>query len=271
MTGFALGLALGLGLGCAKRAMLGDVEVRQVRFDGNRGFLNDRSDSNLRQVMTHPVPGFHPWPFRRRVALDRGRLLADRQRVQTALAHRGFFDADVDWRLETRREATEGRPTVVDVVGEVVLGSPYKVTEVQLLGLEGRRRALQRRVRRTATGVGAPFLLATHEANRVLVRRTLQNLGFPDPTVTGEVRVRTSSREVTLVYTVDSGARATLRDIRLDGLVDVPADAVRRRLRLSPGQRFDRSASSEPEAACTPWTCSRSCPSNPCRRRSPGK
>ncbi len=231
-----------LASACASRRALGEAEVRRITFDGNRGFLTDRSDINLRLVMTHPNPRFRPWPIRRRVGLDRVRLDADRNRVLTHLAHRGYFDADLDWRVVTHRPARSGRPEVVDVVGEMTLGPQTHITDVRVDGLEVLRPPGRRRTRRSASGSGEPFSLAIHEANLGAIRRTLQILGRPGPVVEGEVRIQRAERSATLVYDVTPGPLARLRDIVIEGLVDVPRANVERRVRLQPGARYDISA-----------------------------
>jgi len=229
-------------IGCAARRGAADVEVRRIAFDGNRGTLNDRSNGDLRQVMTHPKPRFRPWPVRRRVALDRIRLDADRSRVLTYLAHRGYFDAELDWRVRTRRPAGDDRPQIVDIVGEVTLGPVTHIADVRINGLDALPRGVRRRTRRARSGQGDVFRLDIHESNLAAFRRALQTQGYPDPGVEGAVRVRRADRTATLDYAIAPGEPAVLRDVVIEGLERVPRAAVERRVRLTPGDPFDISA-----------------------------
>ncbi|MEM6929935.1 MAG: POTRA domain-containing protein, partial [Myxococcota bacterium] len=240
-------LALLALLGCAAKRTAtvdarADAMVHRIAFDGNRGFLSDRTDRNLRLTMTHPQPRYGPWPVRRRVALDPERLDADRARVLTHLAHRGYFEADLDWRIAPRRPARDERPAVVDLVGEITLGPATTVAAIRVHGLDGLRPRARRRTRRVTAGRGETFTVANHEANLAALGRALQTLGHPNPQVVGEAQVRREDRSATLVYRVTPGPRAKLRDVVIDGLVDVPRDPVVRQLRLAKGDRYDVTA-----------------------------
>lgn len=238
-----LGVAILWGVGCAGRDRVSlDPLVSRIHFTGTAGALTDRSDANLRQTMSHPSPRYAPWPVRKRVPLDGDRLEPDRLRVLTYLAHRGFFDADLDWVIEERRPATDRRSARVTLRGEVTLGPAYEVTDVVITGLAALPRPLRGRLRRGVPSAGSPFTLAQHDLNRGTLLRTLQERGHPEPEVEGQVEVRTEDRTVTLRYAVDPGPSATLGDIVVDGRTDVPRAAVDRRLRLRPGDRYDVSA-----------------------------
>jgi len=226
--------------GCAARRTPAGTTVRRVRFEGNPGPFTSLGNAALRRVMDHPQPGFDPFPRRERVSLQRDVLRADLERIQIALAHEGYFDATVDWRIEPKRPANDERGRIVNVVGEVSLGERSIVEGVELEGVA----SLPRRVRRQLRAQVQPaqdgaFSLEAHERRKDGLRNVLMNRGWPAPTVTAEVVVSRADHTVELTYRVESGPRARYGQTSIEGLERVPEPAVRRSLAFREGRRFD--------------------------------
>ncbi len=232
-----------LTAGCASRRGPTGTTVRKVRFEGNPGLFSPLGNASLRAVMEHPQPSFDPWPVRKRVGLREDTLATDLERVQTVLAHHGYFDATVGWRIDTRKPANERRGRVVDVVGEVSLGEQSVVETVSLEGVGSLPRRLRRRLRAEVRSArDEPFTLAAHEMHKGGLVNILRERGYPSPSVVGDAAVRRDEHAVELTYTVESGPRAVFGETRIRGLERVPEPAVRRSFAHREGRRFDQRA-----------------------------
>jgi outer membrane protein assembly factor BamA len=224
--------------GCASRTPPSGRQVRSIQFEDNGPLLSGRSDSALRNAMAHPAPGGF-WPVRRAVPFREGLLEDDAQRIAVHYAHQGWFDATVErWRTEVAREATERRPSVIELTGIVATGEPYTVAAVDIEGVPEDHRE---KAKAFAPASESRFTLAAHDGAKARIQRHLQDSGYAYAEVDGEVRVDRTDHTVSLAYTVDAGPVCTFGETRIEGDLNIPESHVFEVLHHEQGETFSLS------------------------------
>ncbi len=236
----------------ARRWAPGEDVVRRIRFDGNGGPASGHSDWDLRSSMAQKGTqfGLLLWPLtftHRPHVLDPVALDADKERIRTFYAHRGWFEsAFVDWELVRRREASVRRAGVVDLVGRVVPGPATKVRSVTISGLGPATGIFGDVVLRTGpVREGDPFSLEGAAAMRDLLVSRLKDSGYPYAVGDFSAEVYQDERAVDLLVTVEPGKLATVGPVTVSGLLRVPEGAVRSALPFDTGDNWKQTRLAE--------------------------
>ena len=251
MRHIALGLAfLLVAEGCTSARKRADATVvRRIKFEGN-GWLpiGDHTDYALRdQMAQRPSPALVlTWPFRAFVqaSILREKLLrSDTERLETYLAHHGWFDADIAWRYEEKRKERRRKVGVIDVIGEVERGPMTRwVDAARLDGDWDGRPAWSRAL---------PAQLHIHRNHRFViddVYRAQEDLqaylwdeGFAFATVEPDVVARPETQEAEVTLDIDVGPVATVGEVRLEGVTPGTEKRLLHIADLRPGARFSGS------------------------------
>lgn len=203
--------------------------VAAVRFVGLRGLDPDALADRL---ATHAPEGLllregHP--------LDTDALGVDRRRVEAWCRERGYYAARVvDVGVEP---AGRGR---VKVTFRVEEGSPVRVREVQVTGLEGVPEA-RARLRRLPLEAGQIFDERGYDRARGAIVGALHATGWGDGSVRQSAQVIPEEGVADVTYAADPGQRLRFGAIQIEGAVVVPEERIREKVRLAlkPGDWFD--------------------------------
>lgn len=212
-------------VGCASARKRADVTfVRDVEFQGMpRAYAGPRTDYALREVMAQKQspPFVLTWPFT--LFLDgptyRPDVLAgDEARVETWLAHHGWFDAQVTWYVKERRKDRRRRAGVVDVIGDVALGAPTRWAEDPRFAWTGPAVMPDASVRAlTLLRRGGRFSLPDVDAAIATLTHALGDLGHVAPKVTPRLEVHPEDHTATVTFEIDPGPAAVLGPIAVTG------------------------------------------------------
>jgi outer membrane protein insertion porin family/translocation and assembly module TamA len=185
----------------------GDLEVRGLRFSGNRRFT-DLELSNA--IVTTPTD------FLRRTigVLGQRRCIAptevesDRYRLLIFYRNRGFYEATVDTTV------VRPRPDRVRVRFRIREGPPVVIDSFRVAGLDSvpTRAAI---VRGLPLGEGDPFDKFRREVTRDTLVRRLRNRGYPFARVLANYASDLARRRATVEYTVVPGPRSRVERVEL--------------------------------------------------------
>ena len=187
--------------------------------------------------------------------LSRKGLADDARRVETWLAHQGFFEARITgWRIDRqrprrfRRDGTLRKAGVVDLAVQVDLGPRSLVRSVKVAWQDDEadriwRSAQARTVARTgAVQEGLPFSLesATYTRDDLLAR--IRNHGHGH----GEVEIRVDAypeeQVVDVVFEATTGPPTTISEVVIEGNEDVQTSDIQEVVRLKAGEPTSQSA-----------------------------
>ncbi|RME23133.1 MAG: hypothetical protein D6798_14145 [Deltaproteobacteria bacterium] len=247
-----LALVSGIGMpwGCAGRVPPGEI-VRKVQFEGNGGAMGDTPDFKLRRAMEQGQnPAFAWLAPARRVALDRDTLDLDAWRLETWLAHRGYFDArTLGWQITTVRPATRRRGPTVVVTGHVQPGEPSVVRSLDIVGIEAAGEPLRAMLRaRSPLVVGERFDLDLLDELVSLVQGRLREQGFAYVEVEPQVSAYPEEHAVDVVIEVVPGPACTFGPVTLVGDLTIPESLVFDEVTVEEGAPYRVSKMSETQA-----------------------
>jgi outer membrane protein insertion porin family len=243
---FVLGAALALlaGAGAHQRAWgqdvecdPGDLEVRELEFQGNHAF----TDAELAlRIVTTPSS----WARRNlgvlgtRRCLDTDELLRDKYRIQLLYHQAGYYDTKVDTAL------TSVGKDQVRVTFKIDEGAPIRITRVTITGLDSVPNEGDI-LRGLWMAVGKPYDQTRIQQDVVTVLNRLRNDGYPRPDVLRnfEVSIKDSlTAHVNLAFL--PGPLAHVSDIEVnvtpnDGKKQEISDRVVRKLvGIGPGDVY---------------------------------
>jgi outer membrane protein assembly factor BamA len=219
----------------ARRRVDGDL-VAGIRFEGRDGGIQGvQFRSAMAQKASGPAARLPVLQrFVRPISLNRELLATDGRRVETWLAHQGWFDARVlGWRVETlrprryRRDGTLRKGGVVRIVGTVDQGIVSRLRELQVIfedDLADRywRSAQVATIRREGwVQPGAPFVLSNVDYTRATLLRNIRDLGYAYAAVDATVEAWPNQHEAEVTLRVRTGP-ATQRapaEIKYEGRV----------------------------------------------------
>lgn len=216
----------------------GDVEVREVSFEGNRAF----PDAQLANgIVTTPsswarrVFGF----IGTRRCLDNLEVLRDPVRLALYYRRRGFTGGSVRARIDTVRR------NAVRVSFHIVEGSPVILQELAINGLDSVPRG-DRVTAKLPIRVGQRFDEDAVEASRDTILRRLRDNGYPVADVLRSFEKDTAKRVATLRFDVATGPRARIGTVNIAitlregdrGDPQVSQAEVRRVLGVDPGDLY---------------------------------
>ncbi len=206
----------------------GGIDYR-VAFDGSMsGKLGDLLEaSSLLVVLADRKPASV-------AALER-RAAGDIKRLQAVLKSDGYYDGEVDYRIDPRSE-----PVTVTLI--ISRGDPYRLESFDIVyhgdesyqGLPSDSRELGVQINRR---VRAPDVVAAE--NRM--ESILWERGYPFGTVSERRHVvDRNTHMMRITMTVDPGPKAGFGPLSIEGLQDVRQSYVRRLCPWEPGQQYDR-------------------------------
>lgn len=213
----------------------GDVEVRRLRFEGNRAF----DDRELGAVVQTTPSGFSRRLlgfFGARRCLDREELPRDSLRLLIFYRRQGY------WRSSVEYEVRPLRPEVVEVRFAIHEGEPVILDSLGIAGLDALPPGDRTRVlRNLPIATGRPFDQIALTAARDTIERRLRNFGFPRAQVVKWFDMDTVLFRATAGLEAAPGPLAYIGEIRVtvDPLADkgqqIPERMVRRLLGLRRG------------------------------------
>jgi outer membrane protein assembly complex protein YaeT len=153
---------------------------------------------------------------------------------------KGYLDAAIDG---PHYDFTADRSRV-DVRVRVHEGVLYRVQRVAVQGNAPAAAGQELEVLRQAS-VGQPYTSRTKLVTRARAAEILGDRGFPDADVAVAVRAEPATGAVTLVLDVAAGPQVTIAGIDVRGNQRTRPEFIRERLRLKPGDRYDRSLEKE--------------------------
>jgi outer membrane translocation and assembly module TamA len=169
------------------------------------------------------------------------RLAEDRRRIRSYLEQNGRFDGEVsapDLRM------ADGRAAIAWSVHE---GPAYAIRSVHILDAPAGDEALLRAM--IPFGPGSPVDLATYRPLRRTMAERLQDEGYGHARVYSRVFVDRAARAVDWYYYVDAGPKTRIRAIQIEGNRNVPAELIRERIGLAPGDAYSTRAKRRAELA----------------------
>ena len=186
----------------------GDLEVRGLRFSGNRRFT-DLELANA--IVTTPtdflrrtigILGERRCIVPQQVELDRYRLLI-------FYRNRGFYEATVDTAIARPRSGE------VRVRFNIHEGPPVVIDSFTVAGLDSVQGAAGV-VRDLPLGTGDPFDRFRREVTRDTLLRRMRNRGYPFARVLANYASDVANRRASVEYTVVPGPRSRVEVVRLD-------------------------------------------------------
>ncbi|MCC5812378.1 MAG: outer membrane protein assembly factor BamA [Ectothiorhodospiraceae bacterium] len=206
------------------------ARIREVSFTGNESF----SDRELRRLVSL---GPRPWylPFSRRDQYSRERLSADLEAVRSHYLNRGFVNFNI---ISTQVSMTPDRRGIYVSVN-LSEGERYTIGEVRLVGdlIVGEQELREQ----LDLERGELFSQSRIQAGGDAIRERLGQEGYAFANVNPIPEVDRETREVTLTYFVDPGARAYVRRINISGNYRTDDEVIRREMRQMEGGWFDAS------------------------------
>jgi len=153
---------------------------------------------------------------------------------------RGYLDAAIEG---PSYEFTADRRRV-DVLSRINEGVQYRVQHLEVpgdapAGAGKDWEELQR------TTVGQPYTSRTRLVVRARAAQIFGDRGFPDADVTVTVQADPATGAVTLALEVAAGPQVTIAGVEVRGNQRTQPDFIRERLRLKPGDRYNRSLETE--------------------------
>jgi len=255
-----LGVLATSGCTSARRRVEGDI-VHKVTFEmPEEGLIPPFSEPELQSAMAQKESGFGvrtpglTWASRP-VTLDRDMLDADAYRIETWLAHHGYFDARVEgWRIMRKRpqrfrsDGLMKKAGVVVVVGRVTFGEPSLVDELDVAFTDEQAdqywRSLQEGlVKRTSyVQPGQAFNLDYVDyAVSDLVTRMQEN-GYAYADAQASIDAYPEDRQVDVRIEATTGPPTTIGPIRIQGADRLSEEQIREVLDLDVGAKMSRQA-----------------------------
>ncbi len=219
--------------------------MRWIRFQGNGSALGATSDYAMRAPMEQRASPPFTWllPARARV-LRRDELALDALRIETWLAHQGYFDARfLGWQVVELRGPTRRRGAVVGLVGAVERGRATSIRSVEVEGLGPAARPLWALIQQEAeVERGDRFTLDQLDALEQQALLVLREQTYAHAQVQVEAQVEPELQAADLRVRVESGPSSVFGPIRLQGNKTVPSAWILDELEVREGEPFHLSA-----------------------------
>lgn len=238
----------------ARRKVEGDL-VKSVQVKGLGWPLPAVTQAQVRGQMGQKSSGFGARlplvnTVARVVAFDPQTLDDDTYRIETWLAHQGFFNARVEgWEVRRlrparyRRDGRQRKAGVVEIVGQVGLGSRSEVRGLDVAwtedGADRYWKSSQENLVRRAGYVqpGTPFVLDNVDYTVNELQRRIRDHGHIFGTARAEVTAHPEDDVVDVVFRADTGPMTLLAGPpEVIGLERVRLEDVRSVLALTPGE-----------------------------------
>ena len=175
-------------------------------------------------------------PFVSDAPFDQALIQADANRLQQLYQAYGYFDAVVtaspplldpeERTASVRFDVQEGLPTLVQSVRFVWEG-------------EGQELLSREAVRQEVTlAPGGAFETPRYNASLGALSTRLKSLGYPLAQVAGQTRIDRDRRQAHTVFRLIPGPRATVGEIRFEGLAALPLEPLKVEVQFAKGQRY---------------------------------
>ncbi len=171
--------------------------------------------------------------------LDRARLDKDGQRLEIWMAEHGYFDAEF-LRWEVKRHGSEKRKLhPVSIRGYIDQGKPSRIREVDIAGIGGLGRSLQRQLRTgTIIAPGQVFSSTAYLATITALRNTLLAGGYAFVDVTGSAEAYPDEHVVDVKLKVELGPASVFGPIQIAGITEMPERIVEAAVTFKEGDPF---------------------------------
>ncbi len=233
-----------LGAGCAGRRPEGTT-VRGIHFSGNGSAFGSSSDYALRGPMAQRASPSFTWLIpSRAVRLDTRELLLDAWRIETWLAHRGYFDARFEgWEIIERRPANRRRGPIVTLHGHVELGEASMLRTIELTGMGPAGRPLEALIlQEAAVEEGQRFDIGQVEALESQARTLLQEQSYAHATAAASATSHPEERAVDLEVQLGLGPPSVFGAVTVGGDTRIPPELILEEIEIEEGEPFQLSA-----------------------------
>ncbi len=234
---FLLALS-GTGAAPAAAQLIGRLEVKEVRFEGNRAFPSDSlaraivtRATECRSTILQPFCWFGAEFATRQEFLTRRELPRDALRLQLWYRSRGYREVGVD---TVTSEAPDGMTTVTFRVDE---GRPVRIDSIEVLGAEGFEGSGL--LEGLPIGEGDPLSTIRVDATRDTLVRRLTNRGYAHADVLRSFFIPTGdSLGARVTFEVAPGPRARYGHVTVQGNQNLSESTVLRTLQFRAGDVY---------------------------------
>ncbi|MCI5850092.1 MAG: outer membrane protein assembly factor BamA, partial [Sutterellaceae bacterium] len=203
--------------------------IKQIHFTG----LKAADEDDLRDVMQLSTPGWFTW-YTKRDQYSREKLAGDLESIRSWYLNRGYLD----YRLDSVQVTIAPNKEDVFISINIHEGEPYKVKSVKVegeqLGLDKELAALLVPVK-----VGSTYNAETVNTVSSSLKEKLSTLGYAFASANPNPVTDKDSHTVDIIYTVDPGRRAYVRNVVVTGNTRTRDEVVRREVRQYEASWFD--------------------------------
>jgi outer membrane protein insertion porin family len=202
--------------------------ISQIRFVGNKLFDED----DLRDLMQLSERKWSSW-YTRRDMYSREKLAADLESIRSFYLNQGYLD----FKIDSVQVSVAPNKSDVYITINVTEGKQYKVKAVKLtgdmLGLDDEMKAL--------LTIEPGQIYSAEVVNNIASAITdkFSMLGYAFCNVTPHPVTINDTDEVEIVFTVDPGRRAYVRNVKITGNTRTRDDVIRREVRQYEAAWFD--------------------------------
>ncbi len=203
--------------------------IKQIHFTG----LKAADEDDLRDVMQLSTPGWFTW-YTKRDQYSREKLAGDLESIRSWYLNRGYLD----YRLDSVQVTIAPNKEDVFISINIHEGEPYKVKSVKVegeqLGLDKELAALLVPVK-----VGSTYNAETVNTVSSSLKEKLSTLGYAFASANPNPVTDKDFHTVDIIYTVDPGRRAYVRNVVVTGNTRTRDEVVRREVRQYEASWFD--------------------------------
>ena len=203
--------------------------IRKINFNG----LGVADEDDLRDVMQLSTPNMWSW-YTKRDQYSREKLAGDLESIRSWYLDQGYLD----YRLDSVQ--VEIAPNKEDVFININLfeGKPYTVRSVKIegeqLGLDAQLAELLKPIK-----VGKTYNAETVKGVSAAIQDKFSTLGYAFATANSNPITDKEKQEVDVVFSVDPGRRAYVRNVVVTGNTRTRDEVVRREVRQYEAAWFD--------------------------------
>jgi outer membrane protein assembly complex protein YaeT len=211
--------------------------IRELRFNGNKSFSDDRLRAVLGMKSKSKFALFSK-------PLDLSRIEVERMAEELTLFYRrqGYFEARVEALVKPDGSAAM---TIAE-------GEPCRIGKVSLnvLSPEGEAGPSSEYLRPfLSLGSGEAFSVDKYEAGAVALTQKLKDSGYPFAEVSPHAEIDLPAHSAAVIYEVKPGAKAVFGQVTFAGIIHTEEKILRRALSFKPGETYRQSLVDESQEA----------------------